>query len=723
MALAPHFDQILAAAALSHVLDSRELEQLLLRAASLHDLGKANTDFQAMVRGYQKGQAFRHEVLSGFLAVTSTPFRDWFFGTFSEQRQVMIVLAVLGHHLRLTGTLDDLAANGTASQEIELLLSHADFKELLAFLADRLSLPVPMLLPNSRIDCVSTSPAPLRGLQRWLIDKADPQVQQFTPEDRRLLAVLKALLISVDVAGSALPRVAQSPSDWIRDALQPLLHEQDVAALVRRRLSGMSPRPFQEQVREAPALAFVRAGCGSGKTAAAYLWASRHAIGRRLFFCYPTTGTATEGFRDYVFESELSGESALMHGRAAVDLDDILGIGNDDDEQARRLDALRAWPPLLVVCTVDRVLGLLQNSRSALFSFPAIAKGAFVFDEIHLYDDRLFGALIRFLADGLPGAPALLMTASLPEWRQDALEEVSRGRGRPLHIVDGPPDLERLPRYRFHAPGGQPDWNAIERTLRDGRDNKVLWVANTVGRAMEFREQALARGLSPIHCYHSRFRYEDRVQRHKALIEAFRGPGPALAIATQVCEVSLDISADLLVTDLAPIPSLIQRLGRLNRRAIPGACTARSALFLDVASQLPYDDSTFKIDVSRSWVRELLGRDVSQADLADTFEKHEQHRDTSELQSAWLDGGIHSTTAPLRDADVSLPIILARDENQCLHPDGRLAGEQIIRKSLSMPMNRIAADWMTWRRIGYTLIAPDSRIEYSPEVGASWAKS
>ena len=49
----------------------------------------------------------------------------------------------------------------------------------------------------------------------------------------------------------------------------------------------------------------------------------------------------------------------------------------------------------------------MQNNKRGLFAWPALAQSAFVFDEIHAYDDRLFGALLRFLRD-LPGLPALL---------------------------------------------------------------------------------------------------------------------------------------------------------------------------------------------------------------------------------------------------------------------------------------------------------------------------
>ena len=95
----------------------------------------------------------------------------------------------------------------------------------------------------------------------------------------------------------------------------------------------------------------------------------------------------------------------------------------------------------------------------------------------------------------------------------------------------------------------------------------MLWVCNTVGDAVEAAQAARSwAGVEPI-IYHSRFRYRDRVNRQKELIRRFKSDGPVLAITTQVCEMSLDISANLLVTAECPLPSLVQRLGRRNRYA------------------------------------------------------------------------------------------------------------------------------------------------------------
>jgi CRISPR-associated endonuclease/helicase Cas3 len=72
----------------------------------------------------------------------------------------------------------------------------------------------------------------------------------------------------------------------------------------------------------------------------------------------------------------------------------------------------------------------------------------------------------------------------------------------------------------------------------------------------------------------SRFRGEDRTQHEQRLIEfdADRKTGkltndPGLiCVSTQVIEAGIDISAHRLFTELAPWPSMLQRLGRLNRK-------------------------------------------------------------------------------------------------------------------------------------------------------------
>ncbi|OLE49412.1 MAG: CRISPR-associated helicase Cas3', partial [Cyanobacteria bacterium 13_1_40CM_2_61_4] len=316
----------------------------------------------------------------------------------------------------------------------------------------------------------------------------------------------------------------------------------------------------------APATIVV-AGCGNGKTVAAYLWAKRWALGKKLFFAYPTTGTTSAGFEDYLL-AQTHLERALIHGRAQVDLQAMIGSPEDDPfEAASRLDSLKAWGQQVIACTVDTVLGLIQNQRRGLFSAPAISCGAFVFDEVHNYDKRLFGELLTFLRM-FPGAPVLLMSASIPPARLDALRRILGGHMS--EVIPGEPELENRPRYRMESRSSPEEcWPEVLRSLERGE--KVLWVCNTVGDALKVLKHESAKHI-PSLIYHSRFRYRDRVERQKDVLAAFAPTAPpCLVVATQVCEMSLDISAGLLITALAPLPALVQRMGRLNRFAEEGS--------------------------------------------------------------------------------------------------------------------------------------------------------
>jgi hypothetical protein len=67
-------------------------------------------------------------------------------------------------------------------------------------------------------------------------------------------------------------------------------------------------------------------------------------------------------------------------------------------------------------------------------------------------------------------------------------------------------------------------------------------------------------------CYHSELAPQDRRALEDQIIEAFKQDAPVVLIATQAAELSLDISAERMITELAPADILVQRAGRLNRR-------------------------------------------------------------------------------------------------------------------------------------------------------------
>ena len=97
----------------------------------------------------------------------------------------------------------------------------------------------------------------------------------------------------------------------------------------------------------------------------------------------------------------------------------------------------------------------------------------------------------------------------------------------------------------------------------------LLVILNRVVRARELFQRVKTLGASgggpEILLLHSRFRPRERAATMARLKKATPDQG-RVVISTQVLEAGVDLDADVLVTELCPWPSLVQRLGRLNRR-------------------------------------------------------------------------------------------------------------------------------------------------------------
>jgi len=95
----------------------------------------------------------------------------------------------------------------------------------------------------------------------------------------------------------------------------------------------------------------------------------------------------------------------------------------------------------------------------------------------------------------------------------------------------------------------------------------VLWIRSTVADALDDYHAFRSFGANTI-LHHSRFADIDRQHLDREVLRIL-GPGGQRAgvviVGTQTLEQSLDIDADLLVTDAIPADVLLQRLGRLHR--------------------------------------------------------------------------------------------------------------------------------------------------------------
>lgn len=105
--------------------------------------------------------------------------------------------------------------------------------------------------------------------------------------------------------------------------------------------------------------------------------------------------------------------------------------------------------------------------------------------------------------------------------------------------------------------------------LSDGGCACVL--RDTVSRAQSaYQKLRKAFGVSCVKLVHSRFIAVDRMRNDAELLcllgpDSDSRPDKLIVVGTQVIEQSLDIDFDVMITDIAPIDLLLQRMGRLHR--------------------------------------------------------------------------------------------------------------------------------------------------------------
>lgn len=719
----------------------------------LQDLGKANSDFQSMVNGESIDQMLRHETVSVMLASQEPEMKNWLAPIVELEAALW---GAAGHHRKFDNSLAPRRRTG----RMQVFVSNSDVSTILNEMADSLALaPPPVFASDITIEyksCGNGSWSAL-GKLNCMKDEFEQIVDHLTDSYRkRLIFIVKALGIAADVSASAVARESERKdlycmTEFVEETIGSTgLRIEDLDAIIAQRL-GISARieddreKFQAAVAQSTStITLAQGGCGTGKSIAAYRWA-RHQCelaGRdnfRLFFCLPTTGTTTEHFKDYALESGIAPSLlSLTHSRSSVDLRTI-SVTHEEAEtddspenpaaaviraQQDKIEALSLWDTPLVVTTVDTVLGLAVNARRATYSSPAIFSSAVVFDEIHAYDDTMFGHMLQFIKN-LPNMPILLMTASLPKERLAHLLSV-----RPdLKCVPGPPDFERLERY--HMQMSEPEDALMEVEKAVTANEKILWVCNRVDWANATYRTLFSKfqNKAYINVYHSRFRYKDRSRRHREVLDEFqRQDSACILVATQVAEMSLDLSADLLVTDLAPVPALIQRMGRLNRKSIPSnQLSAKSALVLPVADSNAAPYTAVELDEAGDWVTRLagVGHALSQEDLSNAFAESRAVTKFDEKKAA-INAVFFSRlwqTYPgvTRDRGYTVAVILEQDFDKLR--SGKPSKDWLREHEVAIPFK---PQVLRWQKPDYLPIAPSSEVYYDYDestntgTGAEW---
>lgn len=317
-----------------------------------------------------------------------------------------------------------------------------------------------------------------------------------------------------------------------------------------------SYRPVQRAALEhadEPVLA-LRSETGSGKTAAALLWAReqvRNQRARRAIIALPTRFTASSLAAD----TEADVTSGLYHSSAWQQLE-------DDSRLFDRLSMARQFLYPLTVTTIDQVLACLTGRREEdHLRFANLAHSALIIDECDFYDD-VVQANIEYMMSVLRQleVPVLVMSATLPDAHLGAYFPEHDSPPDPVDTTTADTTVEI---ESIHDVGPVEEEGWIREVAQEAP--RLILYANTVARAAGYYR--LLRPLrNDLVLYHSRFTEPHKAQKEDAIRSMLGEQGSdGVAIMTQIGEMSLNISAPVMISELCPIDRLAQRTGRLSR--------------------------------------------------------------------------------------------------------------------------------------------------------------
>lgn len=332
-----------------------------------------------------------------------------------------------------------------------------------------------------------------------------------------------------------------------------------------------TPRPVQQaalDIADQP-VSILRAPTGSGKTFASLLWAREQInAGRadRLVVAMPTRFTSNALS---ISVADEMGETGLFHSSAWHNrYGEIEGrTERNDAKEAHRMAKYLATP--VTVCTIDHLLisltGVKEDHQTTFFF---LANSCVVFDEADFYDPFVQANLVVLL-DVLRAleVPVLIMSATVPD------------SARQLYKIDAPikvpdePTRQNDRKLEWLEPDGEKDkeW-VMQEMLKQG--SGIIY-ANTVERALWYYDWLAEQDTDiPLVMYHSRFTEPDKKRIEELLIDMLgksawenheNEPVRGIAIMTQIGEMSVNISSQLMLSDLCPWDRLAQRIGRLVR--------------------------------------------------------------------------------------------------------------------------------------------------------------
>ncbi len=493
--------------------------------ALLHDIGKASPVFQKSLfgnSGLAPGHVFRHEIASLF-----------FISLVKEKHRDAVIDMIVAHHKSVYKDIRGLGLLDLEDENDNTFADHsAGFEEWCGAALD--------ILEALELDVRPVSIEEAKANYEYAVD--------YCCRKNRGCSMWRGLLMAADHMASSFYGSMRPPSDKI--FIKPDLHFYDR----RNTLYPLSLICGNSLRRHT----IVTAPTGAGKTD----FLLRRCRGR-VFYTLPFQASINAMY-DRI-KKDLSGTDAqvyLLHSASNLKLRD--GSPEEIIMQRHVGASVKVMTPHQMASVAFGIKG-----------YEAMAldlEGCdVILDEIHTYSDTIQAIVLKIVEILVAlNCRVHIGTATMPSALYSRIIELLGGFDDVYEVKLEDSILETFNRHVVFKIDRNSIDEIIERAMRDNL--KVLIVCNQVKRAQdmfEFISETYPEVRKML--IHSHFKRKDRNRLETELKDRFNAiyDSPCIVVATQVVEVSLDISFDMMITECAPIDALIQRFGRVNRKRTP----------------------------------------------------------------------------------------------------------------------------------------------------------
>ena len=504
-------------------------KKLVVEACRIHDLGKVNLVFQAMIcpklaeKFYidvRKTQQIPHGFLSA-VTISLDEFDD-LSELFSDKDFGPFITAVYYHHDR---------EDHYNSPAIRKYAEKYYMKQIEEYLNRKIR----------KLNCSNLDD---------LLFRNNVYTGKYIPDSNawKEYLLIKGLLNKFDYTVSAGYENAESAID---------LHEKKLVKNIEKFLNGKELRPAQKFMKmNTDKNLIVIAPTGSGKTEASLLWMN----GEKSFYTLPLK-VSSNAIYLRIKENYEYKDVALLHSDAmAVYLREY--NGNEDIGEKYERSKMLSQP--LTVCTVDQLFRFVYRALGTEIFAATLKYSKLVLDEIQAYEPRVIATIIYGLKMIQEmGGKFAIITATFPPVLKYFMEQYGLVEGKQYIFKDFTGkeyQVEKYPRHKVEI--RHSEMNLDEIRLR-GKNRKVLVICKNISKDQKFYKKLEGENVWLLH---SKYIRRDRAFLERKIMEFSESGESGIWITTQIVEASLDIDFDILYTEMCTADSLLQRMGRCNRK-------------------------------------------------------------------------------------------------------------------------------------------------------------